>query len=202
MELWVVLLESTGSCCFSMALRALGTLLWAGSRGGGTLPSEHMKWFSNIITNFWLCGCCSPVLLQWAPPHSPAWNVLGEVLADLFRCAFPQQRHVCLFCEGILCGSSPEAMDIVSLISIRILHNLHLALGTHCSHWFEPTWAFLGICNLWLQLYYAQTQQYLFWGQSCVLKSSHWSKWHWQAGRLKLDYTSILLQMRYPWPCP
>lgn len=135
MELWFLLLENTGSCCFSMALGALGTLLWAGSQEEEA-PFLHNTWSSSLTEskNFWFCGCCSLVLLQWAAPHSPAWNVPGEVLADLFRCVFSQQRHVCLFCEGILCGSSPEAMDIVSLISIRILQNLHLAPSTHCSH--------------------------------------------------------------------
>lgn len=163
MELWFVLLENTGSCCFSMARGALGTLLRAGSPEEEA-PFLHSTWSYSLTEskNFWFCGCCSLVLMQWAPPHSPAWNVLGEVLADLFRCAFSQQRRVCLFCEGILCGSSPEAMDIVSLISIRILQNLHLALGTHCSHWFEPTWAFLGICNLCLQLYYVQPSSTYF----------------------------------------
>lgn len=53
------------------------------------------------------------------------------MLAVLSRQCFFQQRHVCSFCGNILCGSFPEAVHIFHLMSMRILQNLCLALGTH-----------------------------------------------------------------------
>lgn len=70
-----------------------------------------------------------------AQQHEMCWERCWQIFLGMLFC----NKDMCLFCEGILYGSSPEAMDIVSLIAIRILQNLHLALGTHCSHQFEPT---------------------------------------------------------------
>lgn len=69
------------------------TVSWL-SGGEGTLLHSTYSYSLTKSKNFWFCGRCSLILLQWAPPHSAAWNVLGEVLADLFRHAFSQQRHV------------------------------------------------------------------------------------------------------------
>lgn len=99
--------------------------------GAGALLRSVWSHSLTKAKTFWFSGCCSLVSLQRAPPRSAAWRGLEVVLAVLSRQRFFQQRHVCSFCGNILCGSFPEAVHIFHLMSMRILQNLCLALGTH-----------------------------------------------------------------------
>lgn len=99
--------------------------------GAGALLRSVWSHSLTKAKTFWFSGCCSLVSLQREPPRSAAWRGLEVVLAVLSRQRFFQQRHVCSFCGNILCGSFPEAVHIFHLMSMRILQNLCLALGTH-----------------------------------------------------------------------
>lgn len=92
MELWFVSQGSSGQLVLLHGPRCIGALLCTGSQEE-VAPFLHSSWSYSLTKskNFWFCGCCSLILLQWPPPRSAAaWNTGGGVLANLFRRAFPQ----------------------------------------------------------------------------------------------------------------
>ena len=106
------------------------------SGGGGTLPSQHVKLFFNKIKELLVLRLLLPCITAVGTSPLSSMKRAGRGVGRSFQVCFFTTKTcaVCLFCEGILCGSSPEAMDIVSLISMRILQNLHLALGVPTAH--------------------------------------------------------------------
>lgn len=86
----VVVLENTGSCCFSMALGALGTLLWAGSQEKEEeAPFLHGTWSSSTESKKLLVlRLLLPGIVAMGPSPLSSMKCAGRGVGRSFQMCF------------------------------------------------------------------------------------------------------------------
>lgn len=149
MELWVVLLENRGSCCFSMALGALGTLLWAGSQEEEEeAPFLHSTWSyssteSKKLLVLWLL---LPPIVAVGPSPLTSMKCAGRGVGRSFQMCFFTTK-ACVLILKVFCVALPLKPWILFLwfpleyCKICIWLWVPTAQASLSQH--EPSWEFV-----------------------------------------------------------